>query len=121
MLKTEKSEGGDNGLPTGDWKIEGWTTDRCTLDTMATHILFESASGLAVFDVVQAEEIGAKTREVQESIQDISKFSRMVSLKSFSPFKSAADALQNINDISEGSLRVQALFKGVNRSRSQVF
>ncbi|KAG9046421.1 snoRNP complex protein nop56 [Tulasnella sp. UAMH 9824] len=71
---------------------------------MATHILFESASGLAVFDVVQAEEIGAKTREVQESIQDVSKFSRMVSLKSFSPFKSAADALQNINDISEGVL-----------------
>ncbi|KIO20691.1 hypothetical protein M407DRAFT_81283 [Tulasnella calospora MUT 4182] len=69
---------------------------------MATHILFESASGLAVFNVVQVEEIGAKTKEVQESIQDLSKFSRMVSLKSFSPFKSAADALQNINDISEG-------------------
>ncbi|KAG8997021.1 snoRNP complex protein nop56 [Tulasnella sp. 427] len=69
---------------------------------MATHVLFESASGLAVFNVVQVEEIGSKTKEVQESIQDISKFSRMVSLKSFSPFKSAADALQNINDISEG-------------------
>lgn len=76
---------------------------------MATHILFESASGLAVFNVVQVEEIGAKTKEVQESIQDLSKFSRMVSLKSFSPFKSAADALQNINDISEGGLNTTVL------------
>ncbi|KAG8898942.1 snoRNP complex protein nop56 [Tulasnella sp. 403] len=69
---------------------------------MATHILFESASGYAIFEVKQVEEIGAKTREVQEGIQDYGLFSKMVSLKSFSPFKSAADALENINDISEG-------------------
>jgi nucleolar protein 56 len=69
---------------------------------MATHILYESASGYAVFEVLQVEEIAAKTKEVQDSVQDLSKFSRMVSLKSFSPFKNAADALQNINDISEG-------------------
>ncbi|KAG8995407.1 snoRNP complex protein nop56 [Tulasnella sp. JGI-2019a] len=69
---------------------------------MATHILFESASGYAIFEVNQVEEIGAKTKEVQATIQDVSKFSRMVTLKSFDPFKSAADALQNINDISEG-------------------
>lgn len=69
---------------------------------MATHVLFESASGYAIFEVNQVEEIGAKTKEVQASIQDVTKFSRMVTLKSFDPFKSAADALQNINDISEG-------------------
>ena len=69
---------------------------------MATHLLFESASGYAVFEVKQHEEIGAKTEAVQKSILDLAKFGKMVSLVSFSPFKSAAHALENANDISEG-------------------
>jgi len=69
---------------------------------MATHILFESASGYAVFEVKLREEIAAMTEAVQKSIQDLGKFKKMVSLVSFSPFKSAAHALENANDISEG-------------------
>ena len=69
---------------------------------MATHLLFESASGYAVFQVKQFEEIGAKTKMVQDSIHDLSKFGKMVTLVSFSPFKSAAHALENANDVSEG-------------------
>ncbi|KAH7885485.1 Nop-domain-containing protein [Phlebopus sp. FC_14] len=69
---------------------------------MATHALFESASGYAIFEVKLHEEIGSRTKAVQDSINDLSKFSKMVSLISFSPFKSAADALENINDVSEG-------------------
>ena len=69
---------------------------------MATHILFESSSGYAIFEVKQHEEIGAKTKTVQDSIADISKFGKMVNLISFSPFKSAAHALENANDVSEG-------------------
>ncbi|KAI9447248.1 Nop-domain-containing protein [Russula earlei] len=57
---------------------------------MATHILFESASGYAIFEVKLREEIAAMTE------------AKMVSLLSFSPFKSAAHALENANDISEG-------------------
>ncbi|KAI6006442.1 Nop-domain-containing protein [Pisolithus marmoratus] len=71
---------------------------------MATHLLFESASGYAIFEVKLREEVGARTKEVQDSINDLSKFNKMVSLLSFSPFRSAADALENINDISEGIL-----------------
>ncbi|CAE6440195.1 unnamed protein product [Rhizoctonia solani] len=48
---------------------------------MVTHVLFESASGYGLFTVKQQE---------------------MVELKSFMPFKSAAHALENINDVSEG-------------------
>ena len=69
---------------------------------MATHILFESASGYAVFEVKQFEEIGAKTKDAQNSINDLSKFGKMVSLFSFLPFKSAAHALENAYDVSEG-------------------
>ncbi|TFK71247.1 NOSIC-domain-containing protein [Pluteus cervinus] len=68
---------------------------------MATHALFESASGYAVFEVKLADGIASKTQALQESIKDLSKFGKMVTLMSFSPFKSAADALENINDVSE--------------------
>jgi len=43
------------------------------------------------------------TEAVQKSIQDLGKFKKMVSLVSFSPFKNAAHALENANDISEGA------------------
>jgi nucleolar protein 56 len=73
---------------------------------MATHILFESASGYAIFEVKLRAEVEALSKVVQESMTDISKFSKMVSLVSFAPFKSAANALENINDVSEGASRL---------------
>lgn len=69
-----------------------------------THVLFEGASGYALFTVQMQEEIAAKSKQLQESIADISTFSRMVTLASFLPFTSAAQALENANDVSEGIL-----------------
>ncbi|KAG6854281.1 snoRNP complex protein nop56 [Blastosporella zonata] len=69
---------------------------------MVTHVLFESASGYAIFEAKLIEDIGSKSRNVQESIKDLAKFGKMVSLLSFAPFKSAAQALENANDVSEG-------------------
>ena len=69
---------------------------------MATHALFETASGYAIFKVNFKEDIGSRSTAVQDSIDDLAKFGKMVSLTSFSPFKSAAQALENANDISEG-------------------
>ncbi|KAI8373670.1 hypothetical protein BD560DRAFT_393993 [Blakeslea trispora] len=69
---------------------------------MANYILFETASGYALFERLQSEEIGSKLESVQASIADLSKFSKMLKLKSFAPFKNAADALENANDVSEG-------------------
>ncbi|CCL99748.1 uncharacterized protein FIBRA_01770 [Fibroporia radiculosa] len=71
---------------------------------MATHALFESASGYAVFEIKLQENVGAMTKAVQDSIDDLAKFGKMVTLISFSPFKNAAHALENANDISEGIL-----------------
>jgi nucleolar protein 56 len=76
---------------------------------MATHVLFESASGYAIFEVKLREELAAMARAVQKSVQDLGKFKKMVSLVSFSPFKSAANALENANDISEGAFIIAAL------------
>lgn len=70
---------------------------------MYTHALFESASGYAVFEVKLYEEIASQSQQAQESIKDLAKFGKVVSLTSFSPFQSAAHALENANDVSEGS------------------
>ena len=69
----------------------------------ATHVLFESASGYAIFEAKLSEDIGSKSRSVQESFKDLSKFGKMVTLMSFAPFKTAAQALENANDVSEGT------------------
>jgi len=69
---------------------------------MVLYALFEHAAGYAVVKVVSQEDIGALLPEVQEAVTDLEKFGRVVKLVSFSPFKSAANALENINSISEG-------------------
>lgn len=66
------------------------------------YTLFEHASGYAIFKVVAKEEIAALTQEVQESVQDLERFGKVVKLVAFSPFKSAINALENLNSISEG-------------------
>lgn len=65
-------------------------------------ILFELASGYALFERVATEEIGREVDQVQASMLDLATFGKAIKLKSFLPFKNAAEALQNINDVSEG-------------------
>lgn len=69
---------------------------------MVVYTLFEHAAGYAVFKINSSEEIGALLPEVQEAVTDLERFGRLVKLVAFSPFKSAANALENINSISEG-------------------
>lgn len=70
---------------------------------MPTHVLFESASGYAVFEVKLQDALASNTKAFQDSVDDLAKFGKMVTLLSFAPFKSAAHALENMNDISEGA------------------
>jgi nucleolar protein 56 len=65
--------------------------------------LYESSSGYALFERLESEEIGSKLSDVAAAASDLTKFGKMVKLKSFAPFKSAAHALENMNDVSEGS------------------
>lgn len=66
------------------------------------YILFESASGYGLFERSESEEIGSQTDQVQQSVQDFGRFSKIIKLKSFQPFTSAEVALENQNDLSEG-------------------
>ena len=65
-------------------------------------VLFEHAAGYGLFRVKEFEEISSLQAEVEASIADVSAFNSVVSLLAFSPFKSAAEALANINAVSEG-------------------
>ncbi|XP_002155156.2 nucleolar protein 56 [Hydra vulgaris] len=69
---------------------------------MVLYVLFEHAAGYAVFKVISSEDVGALLPEVQEAVLDLERFGRIVKLVAFSPFKTAANALENINSISEG-------------------
>jgi len=57
-----------------------------------------------VLERKESDEIGATLSEVQAAMAEFQKFNTVVSLRGFFPFTSAEDALENINDVSEGVL-----------------
>ena len=68
-------------------------------DAASLFTLLESAAGYALFEVVAFDEIGGLLQD--DSVTDLSRFGRAVKLTAFSPFASAAEALENANAISE--------------------
>ncbi|XP_057761728.1 nucleolar protein 56-like isoform X2 [Arachis stenosperma] len=71
---------------------------------MALFLLYESASGYALFEAHGLDEIGQNTEAVRNSVSDLNRFGKVVKLRSFNPFTSALDALKQCNAISEGLL-----------------
>ncbi|GBG58749.1 hypothetical protein CBR_g149 [Chara braunii] len=68
----------------------------------ALYVLFEAASGYAVFEAVGLDAVGMTAEAIQESISDLNRFGRVVNMTAFKPFSSAADALEQMNAVSEG-------------------
>jgi len=68
------------------------------------HVLFEHAAGFAVFKIREFEEEGMFLPEVEECVRDYSRFTAVAQLVTFSPFKTAQAALENLNSITEGIL-----------------
>jgi len=46
------------------------------------NILYESSLGFALFELVKADQAALSSQQVQQSIVDLGKFSKMVKLKS---------------------------------------
>jgi hypothetical protein len=67
-------------------------------------VLFESASGFALLEQTESDEIGQYLEEMQTAMCDLSRLSKVLKLKAFVPFKSAEEALAAANDSSEGLL-----------------
>jgi nucleolar protein 56 len=69
------------------------------------YLLSENSVGYAIFKVVhQPDTIGNRLKEVQEAANDLAKFGKTVELVGLAPFQGTQDALQEINDVSEGIL-----------------
>ena len=72
---------------------------------MATlYLLYESATGYTLFEGTGLDQIGTTNDAVQQSVLDIARFGKVMKLTAFQPFKSAAEALGEINSVSEGLL-----------------
>lgn len=67
-------------------------------------MLFEHASGYALFRVKEFEEVAMLQSQVEDSVTNLNTFKSLIQLIGFMPFKNAANALDNINSISEGIL-----------------
>lgn len=72
---------------------------------MTQFLLFEAASGYALFEVTALDEIGTSVDAVQASVTDLARFGKAVKLTAFRPFASAANALEQINAVSESQVR----------------
>jgi nucleolar protein 56 len=73
------------------------------------YVLYESASGYALFDVHGFDELANSADDLQQSIIDVSRFGKNVKLAAFKPFTSAANALEQINAVSESQVRMQCV------------
>lgn len=74
---------------------------------MTQFLLFESASGYGLFEVTASDELAQGSSAVQESVNDIARFGKACKLTAFKPFTSAADALEQINAVSESQASVK--------------
>lgn len=58
---------------------------------MADYLLFESPIGYSLFKVaLQGDAVGNRLKEVQEGVNDLAKFGKMIDLASFLPFEYVA-------------------------------
>ncbi|XAR67908.1 hypothetical protein NMG60_11002846 [Bertholletia excelsa] len=71
---------------------------------MALYLMYESASGYALFLAHGLDEIGQNTEAVRNSVTDLNRFGKVVKLVGFTPFESALDALNQCNAVSEGQM-----------------
>jgi nucleolar protein 56 len=67
------------------------------------YLLYESAAGYALFLKKEFEDAGETEQEVQASLQDVKKIGKIIGLHAWSPFKEAAEALEQVNAIAAGS------------------
>ena len=70
---------------------------------MGTYFLFENATGYYLFLKKESEDFGIKLKHVQQSILESKRFRKMIKLVGHLAFETAAQALENIAEISTGS------------------
>ena len=70
----------------------------------ALFVLYETAAGYSLVEVIGLDELGQSSDAVPQSTLDLTRFGKVVKLQAFAPFKNAAHALDEMNAISEAVL-----------------
>jgi nucleolar protein 56 len=68
------------------------------------YILYESASGYALFEKEEFDEAGGQLSKIQKAINDLQRFTKMVKLAAYQPFTTAEEALENITQITQNKV-----------------
>lgn len=64
---------------------------------MADYLLHEGPMGYSIFKVAhQQDTVGNRLKEVQDSVQDLARFGKMVDLVSFLPFEYAGPSVGSV-------------------------
>ena len=66
---------------------------------MQLFLLYETASGYAIFEKKEFDEHGGQLTKIQKSLASLEKFSKMVTLEAYHPFNTAEEALENMTAI----------------------
>lgn len=67
-------------------------------------ILYETASGYCLFEKEEYDETGGSLSKVQKAVNDLTRFTKMVSLAAYQPFKTAEEALENIQSVAQNKV-----------------
>jgi len=71
---------------------------------MEMYLLFESAAGYALLHCSEWEQIGQGTDSVQEALNSVEGFGKVVDFKAFHPFENAEEALANMKAIANSEV-----------------
>lgn len=63
--------------------------------------MFENATGYALFEKSDFDELGGQLKQIQKALGNLERFSKMVKLVAYQPFTTAEEALENITDIAQ--------------------
>ena len=66
---------------------------------MQMFILYETASGYCLFEKEEYDETGGSLSKVQKAVNSLERFTKMVTIAAYQPFKTAEEALENIQAI----------------------
>jgi len=67
-------------------------------------ILYEAASGYCLFEKEEYDETGAGLSKVQKAVDSLERFTKQVTIAAYQPFKTAEEALENIQDVAHNKV-----------------
>jgi hypothetical protein len=68
---------------------------------MKLYVLFESAAGYALFEREEIESLAITLPRIQDAINSMEHFSKLIKLTAFKPFVNSEKALENIKALAE--------------------